>query len=153
MTRARAVVGWLANWRNGATVVASVLVALVGFVVIDASIARNGALDARNRTASAATRRIDLLNERIEELGEDLVASANANGVRIGELSAQIAALQEQVRQLGGEPVVVRPTTTTTAGASPPPSTTTTTRPPTTTTTTAPPNDGGICIGSLCIGA
>ena len=143
------VLRWVSDWRNGAVVAASAFVALVAFVTIDASVARNDALEARNRTAAAATRRIDLLNDRIEALGDQLAASAYSNGERIGALALQVAALQEQVRQLGGEPVIVNhPSTTTTAA----PQTTTTTRPrgrPSTTTTTRPcraPEVAGICI-------
>lgn len=137
---------WLFNWRNGATVVVSLVVALVAFVVIDASRARDAAIDARNQTAAAATRRVDLLNDRIEELGGQLALSSESNGARLGALAEQVAALQEQVRQLGGDPViVVRP--------APPPSppttstTTSTTSPPTTTTTLCRVNVLGRCIG------
>lgn len=149
----RAFLGWFADWRNGATVVASVGVAVVAFVLIDASMARNDALEARNRTAAAATRRIDILNDRIEELGADLVESAASNGLRLGVLSEQVAALQEQVRQLGGEPVIVNPPSTTTTTR---PGTTTTSSPPSTTTTTTPPPEeppaGGLCLGPIRIG-
>jgi hypothetical protein len=129
---------WLSNWRNGATLVASLLVALVAFVVIDASQARQDALDARNRTAATATRRIDKLNDRIEALGTMLFEQADANGQRIGELTTQISALQEQVRQLGGKPVVVVNGTGTTSTTSMSSTTTTTTRRPPTPTTSPP---------------
>jgi hypothetical protein len=135
---------WVFDWRTGLTLLASLVVALVLAVVITGARTTNDALEARNRTASAATRRIDMLNEKIDRLGAELaVANENAvdNGNRIGQLDAQIGALQEQVRALGGRPVV--PTTTTTTR---PPSTTTTTR-PTTTTTTTPQR----CVLVLCV--
>ena len=148
------VLRWVSDWRNGAVVVASAFVALVAFVTIDASVARNDALEARNRTAASASRRIDLLNDRIEALGDQLAAAAFSNGERIGALAYQVAALQEQVRQLGGEPVIVNQPTTTTTTA--PQTTTTTTRPrgrPSTTTTRPcrAPEVAGICIeGAPC---
>jgi hypothetical protein len=130
---------WLSNWRNGATVLASVVIALVAFVVIDASQARQEALDARNRTATAATRRIDKLNDKIGE----------TDSRQIGETNAKLAALEEQIRQLGGKPVVVS-IGSTQAGSTPPPSTTSTTSPrPTTTTTTTPPQPR--CVLVICV--
>lgn len=127
--------------------------AVVAYVVLSQLNAREAlntakeSLDARARTAAAATRRIDLLNDRIE----DLSAEIEANGVVIGQLRGEIAALQEQIRQMGGDPVVVRTTTTTTQRPTP-------TTTPSTTTTTQPapqeePPDGEICLFFICIGA
>lgn len=138
----------LVDWRTGAMVLATVVVALVIAVVITGAQTTRAALDTRNQTALAATRRIDLLNERINELGSQLVAQAESNGERLGQLSEQVAALQEQVRQLGGEPVIVAApyasSTSTTAAAS---STTTST-----TAASPPPESGGVCLGPICIG-
>lgn len=155
MTVRRLLVAWATDWRNGATLAASVAVAVIAFVLIDASQARNDALDARNRTAAAATRRIDLLNERIENLGEEMAEAAFSNGARIGGLADQVAALQEQVRQLGGEPVIPSTTTTTSSRASTTsaPRTTTTTRPPPPEDEPPPPpDDDRLCLGPICIG-
>lgn len=109
-----------------------VLALAVGLFALLAFTAMNNQREARE----AASRRIDLLNVEIRHLGDELTAEARNNSRRIGELTEQVAALQEQVRQLGGEPVVVitrsepGATTTTTTTSPPPPSTTTTTRPP-----------------------
>lgn len=136
---------WLSDWRNAAAIAASVLVALLAYVTIDASIARNQAVSGRNRSTAAATRRIDKLNHRIEGLGDELVGAADQNGKRIGELVAQISALQEQIRRMGGRPVVLAATTTTTAA----PRSTSTTTSSTTTTTTRPRRT---CVAGVCIG-
>lgn len=139
---------WAADWRTGAAVAATAFVALLIVVVVSSTLTTQDALDARQATAAAASRRIDRLNARIEELGDEISTAAFTNGVRIGELADQVAALQEQVRQMGGEPVVIveprRSDSTTTST-----STTSTTRPSSTTTTTRPCtlNVAGRCIG------
>jgi hypothetical protein len=140
---------WLSNWRNGATLVASLLVALVAFVVIDASQARQDALDARNRTAATATRRIDKLNDRIEALGTMLFEQADANGQRIGELTAQVEALSQQVRDLGGTPIVVQPSASS-SSSSQQPTTTTAPRAPSPTTTTTTTQERR-CVVIVCV--
>lgn len=145
-------VRFLFDWRTGLTVLASLLVALVLVVVVTGARTTQNALDARQRTAVAATRRIDRLNDRIEELGAELVVAAYSNGQRLGELSDQVAALQEQVRQLGGDPVIVNdPATTTTRPrqTATTTSTTTTTKPLSTTTTTTPCR---LTVAGRCIG-
>lgn len=103
---------------------------------------------------SAAVRRIDMLNDRIDELGDELVAESRSNGQQIGELTAQIDALSEQVRQLGGEPVIVVTTDDGSRGGGAR-STTTTSAPPastTTTSTTSPPEPcDGVGALDICI--
>lgn len=125
--------------------------ACAAFVVI-ALVAMTNQREARE----AASRRIDILNQQIDELGKELTAEARTNGARIGELTEQVSVLQEQVRQLGGEPVVVNVAE---PRSSPTPATTTTTTPSPTTTTTTPPDpqeeppDDGTCLLGFCIGA
>jgi TolA-binding protein len=147
----RAPIRWVLDWRTGATFAVTALVVLLTFIVFDASAARDQALDTALDQRQAATRRIDMLLAEVANLRED----AEANGQRIGELLDQVAVLQEQVRQLGGRPVVVQ-TTTTARRSSPttqPRSTTTTTQPrrnpPATTTTTTQPDR--TCVGPLCL--
>ena len=135
---AGAAVRWFADWRTGAVACASALVLLLAFVVIDGKVARDRALDVAVATAEqaqdarqAATRRIDLLLERIDALEHQ----GSENGALIADLRRQVGALQEQVRQLGGRPVVSSSpsaTSTTDPRRAPSPSTTTT-------STTAPP--------------
>lgn len=157
-TRWEALRRWVADPRTGMAVAVSLLAAAVIATVLISGITAQRALGSRDQTGAAASRRVDLLNERIEELGDRLVEENRENGIRIGELSDQVAALQEQVRQLGGIPVVVVSTTTTTTGPAPATTTSMTQPPPTTTTTQPPPeepppDDGGICLGPICIGA
>lgn len=138
----------------GFVLLAAVLVALLVVAMVNAIRRAEVAENARSQTSAKATRRIDLLNARITMLQ----AQAVENGQTIGELQADIAALAEQIRQLGGAPVVVAPdprgsaaggavrqsTPATTSTPAPPPPTTTTTAPaapPTTAAPNPPPSD------------
>lgn len=145
---------WMFDYRTGAMVAASLLAAAVIGMVILSGLATRDALHARQATAEAATRRIDRLQDEIHDLGEQLTADARANGHRIGELTDQIAVLQEQVRQLGGTPIVVqapRSSRSTPPTTAPRPTTTTAPKPqPAPTTTTTPPRRG--CVLVVCIG-
>lgn len=141
---------WFTDYRNGAVVLASVLVALVAYVVIDSSYSRtqalkaqSQALEARADTAAGARRRIDLLQKRIA----DLEAQGIYRSAEIGQMRAEVAALQEQVERQGQTPIVPRTTTTTTRPRSTS-TTTTTTRPRPTTTTTRPCSVSvpGVCL-------
>ena len=81
--------------------------------------------------------------QRGKQVDRMLVRQAESNRL-ITELRAQVAALQEQVRQLGGKPVVVveRPSPRNDPSTPPPrpnATTTTTTRQPAPTTTTTQP--------------
>lgn len=172
MRRLRRMARWLFDYRNGLTLVGTGLLILLSVTVTDSIQSRNRAFDAlklANRQQSdaraAATRRIDLLQQEIAGLRSD----AQANGGRISELLTEVTALQEQVRQMGGRPVVTEqaattattttvrtsPTTTTTRpAASPapigPPATTTTTRPPPPPTTTSTTTCVTVLVVSAC---
>jgi uncharacterized membrane protein len=134
-------VRWVSDWRTGAVFLGSLLVGAVIALVIISGVTAQDALEAREQTAKTASRRINQLLDELRQLSNDQAAAAEANGQRIGELTAQIGALQEQVGDLGGRPVVPVTSTTTTTSTARPPSTTTTTQPrPTTTTSTTTPS-------------
>lgn len=89
---------WLLDWRNGATVVASVVVVLLGITVSESITDRNRAFDLAERTLEsqkdqrrAATRRIDLLTNQV------------------GALTEQVAALRQQLLEAGVKPKVTSP--------------------------------------------
>ena len=144
--RLRTLARWATDWRNGATLAATILVSLLAFVVADAAQGRDQAFEALEQQTeqlrlarAAASRRIDLLTAQIHELE----TRGEANAELLGTLVAEVEALRAQVRQLGAEPVVAAPagdvasrspastTSTTSTTARPPPSpTTTTTVPP-----------------------
>lgn len=114
MTVRRGVWAWLTNWRNGATLAVTVIAVAVLFVVVDSSRGRDRALDALERQTrqqaddrAAASRRIDMLQARID----DLVGRGETNNVLLGQLVGEIEALRSQVRSLGAEPVVGEPPT------------------------------------------
>lgn len=156
---------WVTDYRNGLTFIGVVLVLVLGAAFIHGVQAgdraqRNerAAVRTSETIANNARRRVDLLTGQIA----DLERQAEANGSRMGELLANIDALAEQVRQLGGRPVVTAqpPSTSTTASTVPPspasPPTTTAPRPsaPTTTSTTAPTTPTTTCtttpVVSIC---
>lgn len=157
MSGARSFGRWLTNWRNPATLVAAVFVTILAITVMDSISTRDRAFDAQQRTVQqaldarqAATRRIDALTGEINRLQQ----SAEENGQRIAELVAQVAALQEQIRRMGGQPIVVepapaRPSTTTTTTVRPvapqPPPTSPTTTTTTTMAPTPPPSTPFVC--------
>lgn len=131
----------------------ALVVVLAGAVILFGLVAYSSIENQREQRVASA-RRVDILNHRIEELGSELSTAAYSNGQQLGVLSQQVAALQEQVRQLGGEPVVTGPS------SQPPPSGTTppTTQPPTTTSTTQPPPPepepdpcDGVSLLGICI--
>lgn len=137
---------------------ACAMTALLFVTVTNAMVRANRAEQAREDLAERATARISKLNARITYLSWQVQQSSEETG----ELNAAIRALGEQVRQQGGEPVVVlsdsqtrpenpspRPSPTTT----PPPPTTTTSPPPTTTTTTSTVRPCVLGVADVCINA
>lgn len=141
-------------------VLAGALIGITGWVVLNSANVASDALHARDRTASAASARITQLQGRITQLQ----AEGEETAGKVAELSAELAAVQEQVRRMGGNPIVPITTTTTTttrsASASPAPSqppaapTTTTTAPRGTTTTTAPTTTTTVCrlvVNGRCV--
>lgn len=141
MTRLRTLGRWLGDWRNGAVFAACILVASVAFVIVDASQGRHDAFEALQRQTrqqgearEAATRRIDLLQARIDEL----VGKGEANAAVLGQLVGEVEALRAQVRAMGGDPVV-DDRTQVTSGPAPRSAPTTQRSTPAPTTTAAPP--------------
>lgn len=117
-----------ADWKNGATLLASVLVALLAVTVIDGIRARGDVLEQARQDAAtaqatanqarsaqqAATRRIDRLTTGQQQLGRQVAFLLEEN-----------SALRQQVRDMGGAPIVITPSSSTTArypSASPSPS-------------------------------
>lgn len=143
MTRRQRVWAWLTNWRNGATLAVTVIAVTVLFVVVDSSRGRDRAFDALQRQTrqqgearAAATRRIDLLQARIDEL----VGKGETNAQVLGQLVGEVEALRAQVRAMGGDPVVDDRTAVTSTTTRRPSSPSTTQREPPTTTTQPSPS-------------
>lgn len=90
------------DYRTFAVAAGFLALLLVGYLVMASVQQAHDATEAQNRSRTAATRRIDILNNRIEKLQAQIV---QGQGDR-SELAAKLAALEEQVRQLGGRPVV-----------------------------------------------
>ena len=108
---------WATDWHNGAIILASVMVALISFVIIDGALARREArqvsleaikaaqaevargLDARQ----ASSARISQLQDRIT----DLTGSVQEANRLAGESAAREEALAQQIRNLGARPVVI----------------------------------------------
>lgn len=148
LRRANAAVWRVVDWRYIASLAAAGLVAAIIASLITQADARRDAddramqaLQAQTESRQAASRRIDLLNGRITRLDELLVDAETDSA----ELRTAVAALTEQIRRMGGRPIVTTisrpsapPTTTTTRAPTTSPSPTTTAQPPTTTTTPPP---------------
>jgi len=82
---------------------------LVGFIVVASLQRAHEATQSADQRGRAASRRIDLLNTEIKELQAEIAAGRDERG----QLAASVAALAAQIRQLGGQPVVmVTPGTT-----------------------------------------
>ena len=149
MTRRQRVWGWVTNWRNGVVAACSLLAVVLLLVVTDAIDGRQEAFRALERETEraidarrASSRRIDLLQARIDEL----VGQGQVDAQVLGQLVAEVDALRTQVEAMGGDPVVARAETEPLPRPAPPATTTTTrqspgTPPPSTTTTTAPPGN------------
>lgn len=148
----------LLDWHNGATLVIAFMAASLLIFAITFARDRANAIESSRQALKVAENkdaRIDKLNAQIRRLVDEqqalVTANAEANAQSRADrarMEAEILALQEQIRQLGGKPVVPVSTTTTTRPTSTttgPAQTTTTTRPPTTTTTTRL-----VCIANIC---
>lgn len=131
MSAIRAVMRFFADWRNAATFLGSVVIALLIVITVEGVRARNQAATALQAQADQATqlrtassRRIDKLNDELRDVRSDF---AEAEAQR-GRLSAALDALAEQIRQMGGRPVAtssngdsVRPAPSSSARTSPRP--------------------------------
>lgn len=102
------------DYRTFVVATAFLITALVGYLVFSAFQAAHDSTSAANQRGQAATRRIDLLNREIDELNDQLRGLTADAARERGELSTKIDALAEQVRRMGGRPIVV-----TTASPSP----------------------------------
>jgi type II secretory pathway pseudopilin PulG len=119
------------DWLKAIVVIlASALVGLAFFMVLDGARARQD--DVRRAQAQAdqaidsrqaATRRIDLLQAQLDGLEREIQTGQDERG----RLATSVEALSEQVRQMGGRPVVTTsphatPTSSRAPGARPAPS-------------------------------
>lgn len=143
MGRPRYFLRWLLDWRTGVVVVSTVLVALLAVAVVVSAQSARDALAANDKQRHINDAQVAALNDRISTL-EALTRDDNQH---IAELLTEVSALQEQVRQLGGKPVVTSSsagssTTATTAAPQPTPTTTSTTTPPCAT----------VVIANRCVG-
>lgn len=144
-----------AKERRVATIAWAVIIVLAALAVVGVGFGVTSLLAARESNDQLSDRdaQITKLNDRLATVTSELSAlkaQATASAALIGELRQQIAALSEQVRELGGDPVIVVQPPSSTTTAPPSTTTTTTTRPPSTTTTTRPcrtPAIAGLCIG------
>jgi TolA-binding protein len=165
VTRAQTLRRLAADPRWLATITVAVMVALVVALTISAVQRANvaetqarDALAAREQTATAASRRIDLMQAQITELQTQLLNGQTTAAAERGDLLARIDALSEQITALGGKPIVTAPattattrsTTSTTAARADP----TTTRPPASPTPSTPASTTTTrrCVAGVCIG-
>ena len=102
---------WVRDWWRAALItIAAVLVGLLAVLVATSITDRENALQvAKDATTNQQAERA-ALNQRIDSLlGQIrlLQADASANSARIARLVLDVQLLERQVREMGGEPVVV----------------------------------------------
>ena len=145
---------WLRDWRTITALSGAVLVALLAVLVVTSITDRERALQvAKAATLNEQTERA-VLNRRVDQLLaqiSQLQADSQANGQQLAVLRREVVLLQQQVRDLGGQPVVVAD-----GGTSPTPAASRSSpRPtphPTPTHTPHPtPMPSRTCIGVICL--
>lgn len=95
----------LATWQVAGPIVAYALTAMFVATVVQAFVARQQAYDSQQASRAAAVRRIDLLQHQINDLQDRLRHVKTTDARQRGRMQDAIAALAEQIRQLGGQPV------------------------------------------------
>jgi len=109
---------WL-SWPSLGPVIALVIGLLIAAGVADAFVSRQQAVDSLNQARAKASARIDQLLHQIDRLQNRVAENAQERG----RLEEAIKILAQQVRRMGGEPVVTyRVTATPTPQRSPQPS-------------------------------
>lgn len=116
---------FLLDWRNLATLLATVLVALTVVTYVDnvrSRVEATSSLKAEVAESAqlreAATRRIDELSRQIQQLQADLDDAREGRAA----IKAQLDALIVQIRHMGGEPVVTPAPSSGSRSTSPSPS-------------------------------
>lgn len=113
------------DWRTLAAVAGVLLMALLIVGAFTSDHARRDAIASQRNAARTTAMRISALEHTIAEQTAQIARQAD----EIGSLHGSIAALEEQVRRMGGQPIST-PKTGSAAPAGPSPTTTTTTAPP-----------------------
>lgn len=146
------------TWQVAGPIIAYVLAALLTVSVVEAFVGQHDALTARAQTAAAASRRIDLLQAQINGLQRVLRHRTASDARERGRLEVAVRALAQQIRQMGGTPVVepdsepqptsqARPTPTMQPSSHPTPRPTHPSPKPSPTVTPSPtPTPTGLCL-------
>lgn len=103
---------WLTDWRTGAIVIASALVAYLGVLVVTGIEDRARAIDAAKTATDAAQATAERASRRISQLLDaqaQLERDAKGNAIEIAELKQEIAVLIAQLRSAGVQPVILAP--------------------------------------------
>jgi hypothetical protein len=115
------VIRWLRDWRTLTALSGAVLVALLAVLVVTSITDRERALQVAKAATSNAQDERAILNRRVDQLLaqiSQLQADSQANGEQLAVLRREVVLLQQQVRDLGGQPVVVDGGTSPTPAAS-----------------------------------
>lgn len=145
---------WLRDWRTIAAVTAAVLVGLLAVLVVTSIADREqtlhalqGATASEREARAAAVHRIDQLLAKISDLEVD----AQSNAQQLAVLRREVTLLQQQVRELGGQPVI---TASASSDGSPRPQSSASARPtPSATHSPTPrpsPSPSRVCILIIC---
>lgn len=100
---------WIRDWRTIAALVSAVLVGLLAVLVITSISDRENALEVAKRTTANEQAERIALDHRIDQLLAQvggLQSDAQGNAQQLIVLRREVALLQQQVRDLGGQPVI-----------------------------------------------
>ena len=140
---------WLRDWRTIASLAGAVLVGLLAVLVITSISDREAALQVAKRTTANEQAERVALNRRIDQLEAD----AQGNSAQLAALRREVALLQQQVRDLGGQPVGATSSDGTSSQPSPKPTRSPSPRPTPIRTPTPSPTPSRTCVIVVCVHA
>lgn len=101
---------WITDWRSITAVIAAILVGLLAVLVITSITDRENALQVAKRATANEQAERTILNRRVDQLLaqiDQLESTSQVNAAQLAVLRREIALLQQQIRDLGGQPVVI----------------------------------------------
>ena len=101
---------WLTDWRSVLMIVVAVLVGLLVVLVVTSITDRENALQVAKRATANEQAERTVLNHRVDQLLAQidlLETDAQGDSAQLAVLRREVELLQQQVRDMGGQPVVI----------------------------------------------